>query len=74
MFSAMPIIHFYPVKDYKRNELEYAAPVYKTSKRAGVLSTTGISTNFIVAVDLPTTVDPSAWTLKGTALLCQLND
>ena len=74
MFSAMPIIHFYPVKDYKRNEAEYAAPVYKTSTRAGVLSTTGISTNFIVAVDLPTDIDPAAWTLKGTALLCQLND
>jgi dynein heavy chain len=74
MFSAVPIIHFMPVKDYKRNELEYATPIYKTSTRAGVLSTTGISTNFIVTVDLPTDVDPSLWTLKGTALLCQLND
>jgi dynein heavy chain len=74
MFSVVPIIHFRPVKDYRRSELEYAAPIYKTSTRAGVLSTTGISTNFIVAVDMPTDIDPSLWTLKGTAMLCQLND
>ncbi len=37
--SSMPVIHFMPTKDYKPNPLEYSAPMYKTSVRAGVLST-----------------------------------
>jgi len=37
--SAMPVIHFVPTKDYKPNPAEYSAPMYKTSVRAGVLST-----------------------------------
>ena len=70
----MPVILFKPIENYQQNPDDYQCPIYKTSVRAGVLSTTGQSTNFILAVDLPTREAPSYWTLKGTALLCQLND
>jgi dynein heavy chain len=74
LYSVMPVIHFLPSGDYEQSANDYVCPVYKTSVRAGELSTTGQSTNFILAVDLPTDENPEFWTLRGTALLCQLND
>jgi len=59
MTETMPIIHFKPEEDYKPNHDEYQAPLYKTSVRAGVLSTTGQSTNFIVNVSMPTKDPPN---------------
>lgn len=47
--------------------------MYKTSLRAGELSTTGMSTNFIVAVHLPTERPVAEWILKGIACLTQLD-
>ena len=48
----------------------YECPVYKISTRAGTLSTTGISTNFIVALRLPSGgATPSHWVSRGTALM-----
>eukprot|EP00667_Euglena_gracilis_P000017 EG_transcript_17 len=52
----------------------YAAPLYKISTRAGVLSTTGLSTNHIMNLELPTrSVAPDHWILRGAALLSMLN-
>jgi dynein heavy chain len=70
MYSEMPVILFKPIDNYLPNPDDYQCPIYKTSVRAGVLSTTGQSTNYVLAVDLPTKETPSYWTLKGTALLC----
>lgn len=75
MNEQMPVIWFKPQEDYKADPDEYQAPLYKTSVRAGVLSTTGQSTNFVICVSLPTpNVPPNIWTLRATALLTMLDD
>lgn len=59
------------------NPERYPCPVYKTSARAGVLSTTGQSTNYILSVSLPidSNENPSEhWTLRGAAILSMLDD
>jgi dynein heavy chain len=74
MFDKMPVIQFAPVVDYKPDPEQYHAPLYKTSVRAGVLSTTGQSTNFIVHVACPSQENPSLWVQRAAAMLCMLND
>jgi dynein heavy chain len=45
---------------------------YKTLTRAGTLSTTGHSTNFICTVELSSRVEPSHWINRGVALFTAL--
>lgn len=74
MVDPLPAIHFEPVENQPRDESAYECPLYKTSARAGVLSTTGASTNFVVALSIPTREPPEKWVRMGIAALCQTDD
>ena len=74
MFDTMPVIHFNPIENHVPIESEYLCPLYKTSLRQGVLSTTGLSTNFVLHVACPSKEAPSFWVQRGAAMLCMLDD
>ncbi|XP_032581827.1 dynein heavy chain 6, axonemal [Drosophila sechellia] len=68
LFSRMPVVRFKPCLEIS-STVRYEAPLYKTQQRSGVLSTTGHSTNFILAVLLRSHNDPEFWIMRGTALV-----
>ena len=85
LFSGAPTVWIKPqqrtskapdkqAQDGAAKQSSYSCPMYKTSERRGVLSTTGQSTNFVMSVLLPCEGDPDFWVLRGTALLTQLDD
>ncbi|XP_016058014.1 PREDICTED: dynein heavy chain 6, axonemal [Miniopterus natalensis] len=74
MNPELPVVHFEPQQNYEPSPTLYHSPLYKTGARAGTLSTTGHSTNFVVTVLLPSKRSKDYWIAKGSALLCQLNE
>lgn len=75
LYTAMPTIWMVPAETTKFAKfLNYNCPLYKTSARRGILSTTGHSTNFVLDIRLPSDRDPAHWTKRGVAMLTSLND
>lgn len=77
-YTYMPIIWLDPiVKDetYGAAPGMYNCPFYKVSSRAGTLSTTGHSTNFVRQLQLPCgSLSSEHWVRRSVALLSQLDD
>lgn len=77
LYSKMQTIQILPMK---RAEIDfghsYECPVYKTAKRAGTLSTTGHSTNFVMYCFLPLQKKDTErkWVKRGVAMLTTLSD
>ncbi|KEG12093.1 dynein heavy chain [Trypanosoma grayi] len=73
LYVNMPLVHLDPMVDRVSDPNDYVCPVYKTLTRAGTLSTTGHSTNFVLSISIPTKVDPEHWIKRGVACVVSLN-
>ncbi|XP_044742040.1 dynein axonemal heavy chain 12 [Chrysoperla carnea] len=74
LYEPLPAVWLFPImlKDYDEKG-RYVAPLYKTSERKGVLSTTGHSTNYVLPFLLETKKPTTHWVKRSVALLCQLD-
>uniref|UniRef100_A0A6E8VFP2 AAA+ ATPase domain-containing protein n=1 Tax=Anopheles coluzzii TaxID=1518534 RepID=A0A6E8VFP2_ANOCL len=73
LIAHLPVVWLKPCTDLTVGR-RYEAPLYKTSVRAGVLSTTGQSTNFVLSVLLDSQLPSDYWILRGTALVTLITD
>ncbi|XP_067907506.1 dynein axonemal heavy chain 1 [Heterodontus francisci] len=74
LYTDMAVIWLIPTANRKTPQQGiYLCPIYKTLTRAGTLSTTGHSTNYVIAVELPTNKSQRHWIKQGVALICALD-
>jgi len=73
LFTDLPLVHYIPKIDRKAPLTGiYNCPVYKVLSRAGTLSTTGHSTNFVLFMELPTSEEEDKWIVAGVACFLAL--
>ena len=74
MIVPLPILHIQPQQVFEQGQSKatYQCPLYLTASRAGVLSSTGQSTNFVMHVHLPIPdhMQPADFVLQGVAATC----
>jgi dynein heavy chain len=73
LYTDIPLIWLIPKKEKATNKSNiYECPVYKVLSRAGTLSTTGHSTNFVMFIELPSDEPQSVWIKAGVAAFLAL--
>ena len=73
LFTEFPIIWLRPEQKRVRPvDGFYDCPVYKTLTRAGTLSTTGHSTNFVMYMEVPSDREQGWWVNRGVGLFTSL--
>jgi dynein heavy chain, axonemal len=73
LYTDVPVIHFLPIANREPPTSNiYFCPLYKVLSRAGTLSTTGHSTNYVLFVELPTDQDQGVWIKAGVAMFLAL--
>ncbi|XP_073954501.1 dynein axonemal heavy chain 1-like isoform X1 [Choristoneura fumiferana] len=73
LYTEMAIIYMKPEVYHKLQSGLYECPTYKTLLRAGTLSTTGHSTNYVMTIELVTHKPQAHWIKRGVALFCALD-
>ncbi|XP_056631499.1 dynein axonemal heavy chain 1-like [Diorhabda sublineata] len=73
LYTDMPVVWLQPEENHVCPEGVYQSPVYKTLTRAGTLSTTGHSTNYVLTIEIPSLKPQPHWIKRGVALICALD-
>ncbi|XP_050357868.1 dynein axonemal heavy chain 1-like [Nymphalis io] len=73
LYTEMAIIYMKPEQNHRLASGLYECPTYKTLVRAGTLSTTGHSTNYVMTIELTTHKPQGHWIKRGVALFCALD-
>ncbi|CAM43859.2 putative dynein heavy chain [Leishmania braziliensis MHOM/BR/75/M2904] len=76
LYEQAPMLWLKPVRDRVPPASNiYGCPLYKTVRRAGTLSTTGHSTNYVLTAEIQTPPEAGAnhWIRRGVALVCALS-
>jgi dynein heavy chain len=73
LYTDVPVIHLNPVPNrVVPTSGVYFCPMYKVLSRAGTLSTTGHSTNYVLEVEIPSDRPASVWIKAGVAIFLSL--